>query len=235
LKKLLLFTVALVIMLFSQVQAANVDTVKAAIVKHSIEMGVDPAITLSIAKTESGYRHETKSSYGAVGVFQLMPSTARRMGLNPYSLDDNIKGGIMYYKSMYKMFGSIQLAIAAYNAGPAIVKKYNAVPPFAETKRFVSRIMSDYHYLKAHTDPAVTAYMKTKKEQEQKKLAQQQKHKENVSAKATVAEKTVTDTKATKTPVPAVLANAKAPVPSSKSEKTNLDVSDLKKSENAEM
>ena len=94
----------------TQVQAANVNTVKAAIVKHSIEMGVDPAITLSIAKTESGFRHEARSSHGAVGVFQLMPSTARRMGLNPYSLDDNIKGGIMYYKSMYKMFGSMELA-----------------------------------------------------------------------------------------------------------------------------
>ena len=89
-------------MLFTPVHAANVSTVKAAIVKHSIEMGVDPAITLSIAKTESGFRHEARSAHGAVGVFQLMPSTARRMGLNPYSLDDNIKGGIMYYKSMYK-------------------------------------------------------------------------------------------------------------------------------------
>ena len=104
LKKLLLFTIALVLMLFAQVQAANVNTVKAAIVKHSIEMGVDPAITLSIAKTESGFRHEARSSHGAVGVFQLMPSTARRMGYNPYSLNENIKAGITYYKKMYNMF-----------------------------------------------------------------------------------------------------------------------------------
>ena len=163
LKKLLLLAVALVLMLFSQANAANVDTVKAAIVKYSVEMGVDPAITLSIAKTESGFRHEARSTHGAVGVFQLLPSTARRMGLNPYSLDDNIKAGIMYYKSMYKMFGSMELAIAAYNAGPANVKKYNAVPPFRETKRFVSQIMSDYYYLKAHTDPAVVAYNKAQK------------------------------------------------------------------------
>ena len=153
-------------MLFSQVQAASVDTVKAAIVKYSIEMGVDPAITLSIAKTESGFRHEARSARGAVGVFQLMPSTARRMGLNPYSLDDNVKGGIMYYKSMYKMFGSMQLALAAYNAGPGNVKRYNAVPPFAETQRFVNKIMTNYHYLKAHTDPAVLAYQNSLKEKE---------------------------------------------------------------------
>ena len=147
-------------MLFTPVHAANVSTVKAAIVKHSIEMGVDPAITLSIAKTESGFRHEARSSHGAVGVFQLMPSTARRMGLNPYSLDDNIKGGIMYYKSMYKMFGSMELALAAYNAGPANVKKYRAVPPFSETKRFVAKIMADYRQFKTHTDPAMIAAKK---------------------------------------------------------------------------
>ena len=159
-RKLLLFTIALVFFLCAPVQAANVSTVKAAIVKHSIEMGVDPAIALSIAKTESGFRHEARSSHGAVGVFQLMPSTARRMGLNPYSLDDNIKGGIMYYKSMYKMFGSVELALAAYNAGPANVKKYRAVPPFGETKRFVSKIMTDYNHLKAHPDPAMIAARK---------------------------------------------------------------------------
>ena len=145
-------------MLFAQVQAASVDSIKAAIVKYSMEMGVDPAITLSIAKAESGFKHETRSVHGAVGVFQLMPATARRMGLNPYSLDDNIKGGIMYYKSMYQMFGSMQLAIAAYNAGPGNVKRYKAIPPFKETQRYVSTIMANYHYLKAHTDPAVTAY-----------------------------------------------------------------------------
>ena len=134
-------------------QASDVNTVKAAIVKHALEMGVDPAIALSIARTESGFRHEAKSSHGAVGVFQLMPSTARRMGLNPYSLNDNIRGGIMYYKMMYKMFGSMELALAAYNAGPGNVKKYKAVPPYAETRRFVNKIMTDYHNYKKNPDP----------------------------------------------------------------------------------
>ena len=136
-------------------QSADVNSVKATIVKHAIEMGVDPAIALSIARTESGFRHEARSSHGAVGVFQLLPSTARRMGLNPYSLNDNIKGGIMYYKKMYNMFGSVELALAAYNAGPGNVKKYNAVPPYGETKRFVSKIMSDVNRQKATPDPIV--------------------------------------------------------------------------------
>jgi len=136
-------------------QAADVNSVKATIVKHAIEMGVDPAIALSIARTESGFRHEARSSHGAVGVFQLMPSTARRMGLNPYSLNDNIKGGIMYYKKMYNMFGSVELALAAYNAGPGNVKKYNAVPPYGETRRFVSKIMSDVNRQRVTPDPIV--------------------------------------------------------------------------------
>ncbi len=151
-------------MLFAQnvSSASDVKTVKAAIVKHAIELGVDPALALSIARTESGFRHEARSRYGAVGVFQLMPSTAKRMGLNPYSLNDNIKGGIMYYKNMYKMFGSTELALAAYNAGPGNVKKYKAVPPFAETKRFVTKIMSDYNRQKTNPDPAVLEAKKLK-------------------------------------------------------------------------
>ena len=153
LKKLLLFTITLVLMLFAQAQAADVNTVKDIIVKHSIELGVDPAIALSIARTESGFRHEARSAHGAIGVYQLMPSTARRLGVNPYSLSDNIRGGIMYYKQMYKMFGSVELALAAYNAGPGNVKKYNSVPPFQETKRFLNKIMTDYNHLKS--DPAI--------------------------------------------------------------------------------
>lgn len=143
--------------------ASDVNTVKAAIVKHALEMGVDPAIALSIARTESGFRHEAKSRHGAVGVFQLMPSTARRMGLNPYLLNDNIRGGIMYYKMMYKMFGSMELALAAYNAGPGNVKRYNAVPPYAETKRFVNKIMTDYHNYKANPDPSMVNASKVSK------------------------------------------------------------------------
>lgn len=137
-------------------QSADVNSVKATIVKHAIEMGVDPAIALSIARTESGFRHEARSSHGAVGVFQLMPSTARRMGYNPYSLNENIKAGITYYKKMYNMFGSVELALAAYNAGPGNVKKYNnKVPPYSETRRFVSKIMTDVNRQKAAPDPIV--------------------------------------------------------------------------------
>ncbi len=153
---ILLFALACILLNHAPSQAADTNAIKAIIVKNAISLGVDPAIALSIARTESGFRHEARSSHGAVGVYQLMPSTARKMGLNPYSLNDNIKGGIMYYKKMYSMFGSVELALAAYNAGPGNVKRYNnAIPPYAETRRFVSKIMTDVNKQRVTPDPIV--------------------------------------------------------------------------------
>lgn len=157
-RKLVAYTAIVVCLLCPQVKANqhSVSTVKESIVKQSLELGIDPALALSIAKSESGFRHEARSAHGAVGVFQLMPSTAKRLGVNPYYLSGNIKGGLMYYKKMYSIFGSTELALAAYNAGPKIVKRYNKVPPFRETKKFVSQIMTEYNHQKANPDPSIT-------------------------------------------------------------------------------
>jgi len=157
-RKTVLATIALSLMLCGQVQAAKVpeDIVKETIIKQSLEMNIDPALALSIAKKESGFRHELRSKHGAVGVFQLLPSTAKRLGYNPYYLSDNIKAGLTYYKMMYKMFGSTELALAAYNAGPGNVRRAGGkIPPYAETKRFVNVIMQDYHNQKKNPDPAI--------------------------------------------------------------------------------
>ena len=161
-KKIVLTAIALVSFLTTNAQAAiSEDVIKETIVKHSMEMGVDPALALSIAKKESGFRHEIKSSHGAVGVFQLLPSTAKKMGFNPYYLNENVKAGLTYYKMMYKMFGSTELALAAYNAGPGNVKKYGGtIPPYKETKRFVNVIMNDYKQQKINPDPAIAKYAK---------------------------------------------------------------------------
>ena len=164
-RKTVLATAALALMLFTQVQAAQVsqDVIKETIVKHSLEMNVDPALALSIAKKESGFRHELRSSHGAVGVFQLLPSTAKRMGYNPYYLSENIKAGLTYYKMMYKMFGSTELALAAYNAGPGNVRRCGGkIPPYAETKRFVNVIMQDYRNQKKNPDPAIAKVQQDK-------------------------------------------------------------------------
>ena len=162
-RKLVVFTITVVCLLCPQVKANqhSVSTVKESIVKHSLELGIDPALALSIAKSESGFRHEARSSGGAVGVFQLMPSTAKRLGVNPYYLSDNIKGGLMYYKKLYNMFGSTELALAAYNAGPGVVKKYNKIPPIGETKKFVSNIMSEYNRQKSNPDPTIAKVKNT--------------------------------------------------------------------------
>ena len=159
-RKIVLSAIALTVLCTLNVQAAiNEDVVKETIVKHSMEMGVDPALALSIAKKESGFKHELKSPHGAVGVFQLLPSTANRMGYNPYYLSENVKAGLTYYKMMYKMFGSTELALAAYNAGPGNVKKFGGqIPPYSETRRFVNIIMQDYRKFKANPDPAIAKF-----------------------------------------------------------------------------
>lgn len=156
-RKLVLVTIAVVFLLCNPVNANqhSVSTVKESIVKQSLELGIDPALALSIAKSESGFRHEARSRHGAVGVFQLMPSTAKRLGVNPYYLSGNIKGGLMYYKKMYSLFGSTELALAAYNAGPGVVKRCKGIPKNRETRRFVTKIMSEYSRLKANPDPAI--------------------------------------------------------------------------------
>ena len=145
-------------------EAVSQLTIKELIVKHSMEMGVDPALALSIAKKESNFSQNRKSRYGAIGVFQLMPRTAKKLGFNPYSLNENIKGGLTYYKQMYKMFGSTELALAAYNAGPGNVKKYNGIPPFKETKAFVSTIMKNYSSMRTNPDPVIAQYNNSIKE-----------------------------------------------------------------------
>lgn len=157
-RKAIVYTITIVSLLCPQVKAnqQSVSNVKESIVKHSLELGIDPALALSIAKSESGFRHEARSHHGAVGVFQLMPSTAKKLGVNPYYLSDNIKGGLMYYKRLYNMFGSTELALAAYNAGPKAVKRYNTVPPIGETRKFVNGIMDEYSRQKSNPDPAIS-------------------------------------------------------------------------------
>ncbi|MCQ2789491.1 MAG: lytic transglycosylase domain-containing protein [bacterium] len=160
-RKAVICTIAIVCLLGQQVRANQTEIsetkVKESIVKHSLELGIDPALALSIAKSESGFRHDKRSAVGAVGVMQIMPSTAKKLGINPYYLSENIKGGLMYYKRLYNMFGSTELALAAYNAGPGTVKRCgNAIPPYRETRKFVSQIMTEYGHQKSSPDPAIS-------------------------------------------------------------------------------
>lgn len=158
-KTLLVFACALCMNLINTADAAgSPNEIKSAIVKTAVNMGVDPCIALSIAKLESEFIPTKKGASGAVGLFQLMPDTARRLGVNPYIMTDNIKGGIMYYQMMYKKFGSTDLALAAYNAGPGNVARYKGMPPFRETKAFVTRIKNQANQFKQ--DPIVIQHTK---------------------------------------------------------------------------
>jgi|GEM_PF-5762526 len=126
-----------------------VGDIKKMIVDVALSMGVDPYVALSIAKLESGFDQSKRNPSGAIGLFQLMPGTARFLGVNPHIASENIKGGILYYKQMYKRYGSMDLALAAYNAGPGNVAKYGGIPPFRETQAFVTKVKREYHVFKA--------------------------------------------------------------------------------------
>ncbi len=103
--------------------------------------GVPADVALAVANTESGGNQDAISNKGAIGIFQLMPSTASWLGVDPTNLDDNIKGGVSYLAKLYKQFGDWTLAIAAYNAGPGNVDKYGGVPPFSETQDYVTKVL----------------------------------------------------------------------------------------------
>ncbi|HWR43166.1 lytic transglycosylase domain-containing protein [Sporomusa sp.] len=111
-----------------------------AAVKH----GVDPKLAMAVAEAESGLQSEDISPVGAIGVMQLMPETARSLGVrNINDPRENIDGGVRYLKQMLTMFsGDVTKAVAAYNAGPQAVKNYNGVPPYSETRNYVARVLS---------------------------------------------------------------------------------------------
>ena len=118
--------------------------VKAEATRIAKEEGIDPALFLRVINQESGGRPQVRnSSKGAVGLSQLLPSTARDMGVNPYDPVDNLRGGARYLKRQLDDFGDPSLALAAYNAGPGAVRKAGGIPNFTETKGYVASIMGD--------------------------------------------------------------------------------------------
>ena len=109
--------------------------------------GIDPALVKAIIEVESGGRTNARSPKGAVGLMQLMPETARDMGVRDRTdSHQNIQGGTGYFRSLLEKFnGDIVLALAAYNAGPASVEKYKGIPPYLETVRYVRKVLEAWN------------------------------------------------------------------------------------------
>jgi soluble lytic murein transglycosylase len=113
---------------------------------HSDAQNLDPKLVRALIQVESGYNQRAVSNKGAVGLMQLMPATASLLNVrNPYDADDNLRGGTRYLRQMLDRFaGRVELALSAYNAGPSAVERHGGIPPFAETRAYVRRILALY-------------------------------------------------------------------------------------------
>ncbi len=103
--------------------------------------GLSQTLLSSVIRTESDFHPRAVSAKGALGLMQLMPATARALAVqHPFDPAENIQGGASYLRQMLAKFGNLNLALAAYNAGPASVSLYGGIPPFPETRSYVSRV-----------------------------------------------------------------------------------------------
>jgi hypothetical protein len=104
--------------------------------------GVDASVLAAMANQESGFNSQAVSPAGAQGLMQFMPSTAAGLGVNPLDPNSAIDGAARYLSTLTKQFGSTDVALAAYNAGPGTVSRYGGIPPYSETQNYVRSVMS---------------------------------------------------------------------------------------------
>ncbi|MBW1820396.1 MAG: lytic transglycosylase domain-containing protein [Deltaproteobacteria bacterium] len=124
------------------------------VLKAAERYKVDPAMVMAIIMAESSYNPKAISKKGAEGLMQLMPTTARSLGVkDSFNPEHNINAGVRYFKKLLNQFdGDVKLALAAYNAGGRKVREYSGIPPFRATKYYIKKVIKYYQYYKIQID-----------------------------------------------------------------------------------
>jgi soluble lytic murein transglycosylase-like protein len=125
--------------------ASKTTDPKTLVHEAAVRNSLPPAFVASVAKTESAMKQSAVSPKGAIGVMQLMPATAKALDADPHDTEQNIDAGTRLLKELLiKYDGDVVKALAAYNAGPGAVDRYNGLPPYRETQDYVNKVIKDY-------------------------------------------------------------------------------------------
>jgi soluble lytic murein transglycosylase-like protein len=124
----------------------------------ALEHDLEPELLAALVWQESRFCNDAVSPKGALGLGQLMPGTALSLGVNPFDVEENLRGAARYLNEQLITFGSLELALAAYNAGPEAVRVHQGIPPFEETQGYVPSVLATYEAFKEQTltTPVVT-------------------------------------------------------------------------------
>ncbi len=130
-----------------EVAAGSTDDLRALATTVAQRHGLDPALVLAVVSVESGFQPKAVSRKGAQGLMQLMPATANSLGVaDAFDAEQNLDGGARHLGALLSQYGGdLSRALAAYNAGQAAVARYKGVPPYAETRGYVRKVLARYH------------------------------------------------------------------------------------------
>ncbi len=139
---------------FYMKEESDRSTVREIIDHYAAMYRMEDALVKAVIKVESDYDSRAVSSRGAQGLMQLIPETARDMQVaNPFNPEDNIRGGTRYLRLMLDQFNNnLDLALAAYNAGPGTVRRHGGVPPYRETRNYIDRVKKYLQYYRRNED-----------------------------------------------------------------------------------